>query len=124
LYAVWLLEQLSGGRWRFTETHLDSCMHYDFAAEPADEAALAEKCVVLQTNPNSGFVQSLVAQRRMPATHYILRGRLLWEKPKGHASKRCLASASELVRITGIGNNNLEGMRPFLTIDQETRKKE
>jgi arylamine N-acetyltransferase len=91
------LEQTSSGRWRFTERHRDSCAHYDFAAEPADESALAEKCADLQSNRESTFVQNLVAQRRTPTTHHILRGRLLWEKSRGRATRRRLASAEELV---------------------------
>ncbi len=93
------LEQLPEGRWRFTESHLESRMYYDFAAIPADESALAEKCTDLQTNPESSFVLSLVAQRRTPTTHRILRGRLITEKSRGRVEQRRLESADELVQL-------------------------
>lgn len=93
------LEQLANGRWRFRERHLESYTHYDFVTEPADESALAVKCTDLQTNPESGFVLNFVVQRRTPATHHILRGRVLCEKSEGRVMKRRLESAEELVRI-------------------------
>jgi competence ComEA-like helix-hairpin-helix protein len=34
------------------------------------------------------------------------------------------ASVDEIVRIQGIGSNQLEGMRPFLTVTGETKKRD
>jgi N-hydroxyarylamine O-acetyltransferase len=93
------LEQLPGGRWRFTERHLDSRMHYDFAAVPADESALARKCNDLQTNPASNFVLNLVVQKRTPTTHIVLRGRVLSEVSRERVERRHVDSADELVRV-------------------------
>lgn len=91
------IEQLHDGRWRFFERHLDSESHYDFVARAADESALAAKCNDLQTNPESSFVLNLVAQRRTPTTHRVLRGRLYLEKSKAGVVKQRLESAHELV---------------------------
>lgn len=33
-------------------------------------------------------------------------------------------NVDELIRISGIGPSSLDGMRPFMTTDEETRKKE
>ena len=91
------IEQLADGRWRFRERHLDSELFYDFVASVADESALATKCIDLQTNPESSFVLNLVAQRRTPTTHRVLRGRLFSEKSRDGIVKRRLESADELV---------------------------
>ncbi len=91
------IEQLPDGRWRFREKHLESELRYDFVASAADESALAAKCIDLQTNPESSFVLNLVAQRRTPTTHRVLRGRLLTEKSRDGVVQRRLESADELV---------------------------
>jgi len=70
------LRKLDNGDWRFFEDVGKGEFSYDFAAEPADEAALSAKCEFLQTDPSSGFVQNLVAQRRLPEAHKTLRGRV------------------------------------------------
>ena len=93
------IERLPDERWRFSEKHFDAQSRYDFAAEPADETALAGKCSALQTDPDSTFVLNLVAQRRTPTTHVILRGRVLSEKSRSGVTRRRLDSADELVQV-------------------------
>jgi N-hydroxyarylamine O-acetyltransferase len=93
------LEHLPDRRWRFTERHLESQMHYDFAVGPADESALSRKCMDLQTNPESRFVKNLVIQRRSRTTHTILRGRSLSTRSLGRTASRRVESADELVSI-------------------------
>lgn len=93
------VERLPDERWRFSEKHFDAQSRYDFAAEPADETALAGKCSALQTDPDSTFVLNLVAQRRTPTTHVILRGRVLSEKSRSGVTRRRLDSADELVQV-------------------------
>jgi arylamine N-acetyltransferase len=71
------IERLPGERWRFSEKHFDAQSRYDFAAEPADETALAGKCSALRTDPDSTFVLNLVAQRRDPAPTGLIHHLLL-----------------------------------------------
>lgn len=92
------LERLTDCRWRFTEKHLDSASSYDFIVAPADETALEEKSTSLQTDPESSFVLNLVAQRRMPKAHKILRGCVLSENTRHGTIRRRLESADELVQ--------------------------
>ena len=88
-----------GKRWRLVEAYGASQLSYDFSTTQADEAALAAKCDWLQTSPESSFVLSLVAQRRLADTHRVLRGRVFTErKPEGETS-RLVSSADELVSV-------------------------
>ena len=70
------LERLDDGYWRFWEDGGDGVFSFDFLAEAGDETALADRCNFLQTDPASGFVQSLVAQLRLANSHKTLRGRV------------------------------------------------
>ena len=71
------LRQLDDGHWQFGEESAAGAVSYDFLAEPGDESAMSEKCKRLQTDPDSSFVLSLVAQQRLPETHVVLRGRVV-----------------------------------------------
>lgn len=70
------LKTLADGRWRFWEDLGSGAFSFDFVAEPANEEALAEKCVFMQSDPASSFVLNLVAQLRAPDQHKSLRGRV------------------------------------------------
>jgi N-hydroxyarylamine O-acetyltransferase len=65
------------GFWRFSERAWGAPFSFDFKIDAANEALLAEKCRMLQTNRESPFVQNLVVQRRVDGAHLSLRGRVL-----------------------------------------------
>ncbi len=87
------LSALDGEWWRLD----DGAKSFDFHLAPADEALLAEKCVLLQTAPISPFVQNLVAQRHTEEGHAILRGRILSRVTPTGTTEHTLAGADELV---------------------------
>lgn len=91
------LRQLSATTWQFWEDAGDGEFSFDFAVTPADEAALNRKCRYLQTSSDSGFVQSLVAQRRRPDSHTTLRGKVFSRVAPAATEKRVLESPEELV---------------------------
>ncbi|MEM7502529.1 MAG: arylamine N-acetyltransferase [Pseudomonadota bacterium] len=88
-----------GSRWRLVEAYATSRLSYDFSAEQADEAALAAKCEWLQTSPESSFVLSLVAQRRLADAHRVLRGRVFTERRLDGETSRLIGSPDELVSV-------------------------
>lgn len=95
-FTVGLSEE--GGWWRFAERFArNDPFSFDFHAEPADEALLAARCQLLQTNPESPFVQNLVVQRRQGKRHLTLRGRVLIERDASGEHKTLLNSADEFV---------------------------
>jgi N-hydroxyarylamine O-acetyltransferase len=96
-YAV-SLEQTADGYWRFTE-RFDAPFAYDFRAEPADEALLAAKRDWQATHPTSNFTLNLVAQRRQPDRHLMLRGRVLTERGPGGVTTHTVADADELAAL-------------------------
>ena len=85
------------GRWRFFEDSGDGELSFDFEASPGNEDRLAAKCQDLQTDPDSSFVQSLVAQQRHQYAHVVLRGRVLKRIDRDGRESRTLGSADELV---------------------------
>ncbi len=91
------LRQLSANSWQFWEDAGKGEFNFDFAAEPADEAALTRKCRYLQTSPDSGFVQSLVAQVRLPDAHMTLRGRIVSRLDAAGVATRVIGSCDDLV---------------------------
>jgi N-hydroxyarylamine O-acetyltransferase len=93
------LSELNDGYWRFTEiAHGErGAFSFDFRAAPADEALLAKKCQLLQTDPASPFTQNLIVQRRTADTHLSLLGRVLATTHAARVEKRMLNSADELV---------------------------
>jgi N-hydroxyarylamine O-acetyltransferase len=72
--------------------------NFDFKSEPCDdEAALARACAVLQTDPQSPFVQNLVCVCFTPDGENQLRGRSLRQlRPEG-TRERVLESVDDLI---------------------------
>jgi N-hydroxyarylamine O-acetyltransferase len=90
------LRHLEDDSWRFWETLGDGEFSYDFEAVAADEAALSNKCEVLQTDPESGFVLNLVVQLRTLNRHLSLRGRVLRVVSASGIDTELLTSAAQL----------------------------
>jgi N-hydroxyarylamine O-acetyltransferase len=93
------LETLGDGWWRFHNHPLGGAPDFDFQLEAADPAVLREKCLWLQTAPDSPFVQNATAQRHRPGEILILRGRILKRVRPDGAQDHLVASADELVDI-------------------------
>ena len=91
------LTDLGDGYWRFSERAHGEPFSFDFCIAAADETRFAEKCAMLQTSPDSSFVQNLVVQRRVGDTHLSLRGRVLTTLHETGEGKITLASADEFV---------------------------
>ena len=91
------LERTDDHRWRFWENPGDGRFTYDFADQPANESALAEKSSFLQSDPSSHFVLNLVAQQRSHDRHRVLRGRVFTVLQSGTKTTTLLNSAEELV---------------------------
>jgi len=97
------LRHLDDGLWQFWENAGDGEFSYDFRPEPANEDALARKCEVLQTDPESSFVLNLVAQSRTPKRHSTLRGRVLTHYDASGATTSTLQSPDQLLQtLAGI----------------------
>ncbi len=90
------LQHLDDGYWRFREESGGDAVSFDFLAEPANESAMSDKCAQLQTDPNSSFVLNLVAQKRTPETHIVLRGRVFTINTATGNETRTLRSRGEL----------------------------
>ena len=82
--------------WRLSEESADGASNYEFETKPADESALAAKCGQLQSDPQSGFVQNLVVQKRFPGAHVCLRGRVLSTTTANGKQSKLLETAEEL----------------------------
>ncbi|MXO58357.1 arylamine N-acetyltransferase [Altererythrobacter salegens] len=93
------LSQPGEGIWRYTEYERPEGFSYDFLAGPADETLLAGKCLWQSTSPDSNFVQTFVAQRRVGESRVALRGKVLSEVGPGGSSSRELADADEFVTV-------------------------
>lgn len=93
------LNELGESYWRYSEIARGDAepFSFDFRAAPADESLLARKCLFLQTDPASPFMQNLVVQRRSADTHLSLRGRVLETIHSTRVEKKLLNSADELV---------------------------
>jgi N-hydroxyarylamine O-acetyltransferase len=86
------------GYWRFSESRYGRPFFgFDFRIVPADEAQIAAKHSFQQNDPSSGFVQSLVVQRRSLDTHLSLRGRVLTTLHWDRSEQVLLESPEELV---------------------------
>lgn len=92
------LAEVGGGYWRFTQD-FDGPFSYDFRPQPADEALLAAKRDWQATHPDANFTLNLVAQKRHPDWHLVLRGRSLTERRRGGATDRLIESPQELVSV-------------------------
>jgi N-hydroxyarylamine O-acetyltransferase len=92
------LERTDDGYWRFHNHPQGMATSFDFKSEPGDdEAALARACVVLQTDPQSPFVQNLVCMCFTPEGENQLRGRSLRKLRRTGTSERLLESADDLI---------------------------
>jgi N-hydroxyarylamine O-acetyltransferase len=92
------LAQGADGYWRLSERFGEGDpFSFDFLSGPADEALLARTCGVLQSDPESLFVQNLIVQQRRGERHLTLRGRVLMERSADGETKRLIAGADELV---------------------------
>jgi N-hydroxyarylamine O-acetyltransferase len=90
------LEQLADGHWRFRSHAFGYPPSFDFQPTHADEELLGAKCQMLQTAPESGFVQSLICQIMDRETVTCLTGRVLRHKSAQGSSKALISSATEL----------------------------
>lgn len=90
------LRRLDDGYWQFREQTDEDCVSYDFVPESGAESAMAAKCRELQTDPDSSFVLSLVAQKRTPESHISLRGRVVTTITPTGKQTRMLQTAAEL----------------------------
>jgi len=68
-----------GPRWRFRNHPAGAAPSFDFTLEPRTLGAFAEQCHRLQTDPDSGFVQTTVCQRHTGTGILTLRGAVLRE---------------------------------------------
>ncbi|MBI1407151.1 MAG: arylamine N-acetyltransferase [Caulobacter sp.] len=91
------LEDQRDGWWRLHNHPAGGAPSFDFRIAPADEAALAERCHWLQTDPTSGFVQNAVVQRHRPDGLLMMRGRTLRTLTAGGATDRLIADAGDYV---------------------------
>jgi N-hydroxyarylamine O-acetyltransferase len=96
------LEQLdvgqNGGAWWRLHNHAEgAASSFDFQLNRADEALLDERCLWLQTSPESMFVQNVVCQRHVPDGLVMLRGKVLKRVTVHGVTRRELGSPAELV---------------------------
>ncbi|MFN0155921.1 MAG: arylamine N-acetyltransferase family protein [Gaiella sp.] len=89
------LERLTDDWWRFHSHPLSGAADFDFCESPADENLLDEKCLWLQTDPESSFVLNAVAQRHLPDELNVLRGKTLRRVRGTDVETRTLATAAE-----------------------------
>ncbi len=71
------LDDLGDGWWRFRNHPEGGARSFDFNRAVTDEAARAERCAFLQTNPASIFVQNAVVQRHGAGAMAMLVNRTL-----------------------------------------------
>lgn len=71
------LERLTGGFWRFHNHPAGSPTSFDFRPDPADEGLFHRQNILLQTSPESHFVQNAEAVRMGPGWSITLLGRVL-----------------------------------------------
>jgi len=93
------LKLLDDGFWRFEEWIAGSPFSWDFRTEPADERRFAYHLERLQTEADSHFVQTLIAQRRIDDTHLALRGRVLRRAGPSGQEQQLLCSGTEIAAV-------------------------
>jgi N-hydroxyarylamine O-acetyltransferase len=110
------LAETGDGHWRFSEYSGGDPFSFDFRAEPADEALLAEKCRWQASAADSNFVLNFVAQKRKGDHHIALRGKVLSERGPEGESRRELADADEfagaLAATFGIAHPRVASLWP------------
>lgn len=104
------------GYWRLHEGGPGAVMSYDFRAELADEALLAERHAWQITDPNSIFYKTLSAKIRRGTKHFTLRGRVLETQMPGRSQQRTLNTPEEvsgvLNDVFGLEEPDLEALWP------------
>ena len=90
------LERVNDDWWRVANHAKGSAPSFDFNLARADESLFAQKCDMLQSSPQSPFVQNLVVQRHTDYGVAILRGRVLRKVRPGAVEDSVIDSASEL----------------------------
>lgn len=90
------LGEADDGYWRYTET-AEAPFSYDFRVAPADEGLLAAKRDWQASDPASNFTLNLVAHRRLPDRHVVLRGRVLTERGPDGLTTHIIADADEFI---------------------------
>ena len=93
------LEVLDERWWRFHNHEFGGAKSFDFVVEPADPAALQEKCDWLHDDPNSPFVQNLICQRYRGGEILQLLGRSFRRIEGGQRRERLIESADDLVQV-------------------------
>ncbi|MCA8890609.1 MAG: arylamine N-acetyltransferase [Hyphomonas sp.] len=117
------LVPLENGYWRMVQYTLGKPFSFDFHPDRCDEALLADKCIWQQSNPESVFVQNLVAQKRTGDAHLTLRGRVFTRLESGAEETRLLQSGAELVDVLsdefGIHEPEAEALWPAICARHE-----
>ena len=96
---TYTVSRIDGDWWRLRHHAFGCAPSFDFKLEAVDEAALAEKCVEMQTSPMSPFTQNLFCFRHREGRVLVLRGRVVRTITPQGVSDRTLDSADELVRF-------------------------
>jgi N-hydroxyarylamine O-acetyltransferase len=91
------LRRTDDDHWQFWEDVGDGEFSFDFLPAAADEDALQAKCDFLQTDPSSGFVQSVVAQIRTARAHTTLRGKVCSRATSNGIETHIIESPEELL---------------------------
>jgi N-hydroxyarylamine O-acetyltransferase len=90
------LDAQPDGAWRFHNHAQALASSFDFWDEPADEATLTEKCLWLQSAPESMFVQNAICVKFESDAIVSLRGRVLRRLTATEGTTSLLMSADEL----------------------------
>jgi N-hydroxyarylamine O-acetyltransferase len=96
------VETIEDGWWRLHNRPGGRPPDFDFHVDHIDEALLSQRCVTLQTDPQSIFVQNLICQRYVPGGHVQLLGRVLQKRAGGQTSERILTSAGDLTYVLAV----------------------
>ena len=110
------LARTDDGYWRLHEGGPGATFSYDFRAEPAEEALLAERHKWQITDPNSIFCKTLSAKIRRGTTYYMLRGRMLETQMPGRSTQQVMDTPEELSAVLddvfGLEEPELETLWP------------
>jgi N-hydroxyarylamine O-acetyltransferase len=85
--------------WRFHNHKAGGAASFDFHLDPADEDLLAQRCLSLQSAPDSPFVQNAVLQHHFENGVWQLRGRVLRQMMPESEKDFIIESASEYVGV-------------------------
>ena len=95
------VERLDDDWWRFHNHSLAKPPAFDFNLDPADESLFERRCVELQTEAWSPFVQNLICTRSTDRGTQILLGRSLRHITPAGREERLLESEDELMAALG-----------------------